>query len=75
MAEERIDVELLDPHDQVAGRGTARVSRDQVSREMTGVDDHRDQDGRPWGEPPGFRFVLKLSTGETPVVLAEDAVG
>jgi hypothetical protein len=68
VAEERVEVELLDPSDQVAGRGTARVRRDGVSREMTAVDDHRDSSGRPWGRPPGYRFVLKLSTGETPQV-------
>lgn len=75
MVEERIDVELLDPNDQVVGRGTARVTRDDISREMTEVDDHRDSDGRPWGAPPGYRFILKLSTGETPVVPAEVMIG
>lgn len=68
MAEERVEVELYDPEDKLVLRGTARVTRESVGGEMIGVDDYRTEDGRPMGTPPGYRWVLKLSTGETPAV-------
>lgn len=71
--EERLPVEMLDPTETVILRGTARVTRDPISREMTDLDDYRSDEGRPLGLPPGnYRWVLKLNTGETDVIETGD---
>lgn len=68
--EERIAVEMLDPQDHAVLQGTARVRRDPISREMTGLGDYRTDEGRPVGLLPEHRWVMKLTTAETPVVVA-----
>lgn len=71
-SEERLPVEMRDPTDRVILEGTARVTRDPISTEMSGLDDYRTREGRPVALPPGdYRWVLKLHTGETPALPAD----
>lgn len=63
---ERVPIERVGDGQTVSG--TAAVDRDDVSREITGVRDYRDDEGRPLSRLEGTRFIVKLNTGEVPTV-------